>query len=152
MNLEQEWIQAHKTRTINLQSVGEKASLNLGQRYWIIALKGKGYTHISVQKVSSDMPLYYDLRVLKSLLSSLFFFSLSFSCPVLFFLFVLYTIAFLPFSPSTCGSGVESHFSPLLLSFLEYSILSCKATCSLFRHHLHINAARRLAGQHLMRR
>ena len=132
--------------------MGEKASLNLGQRYWIIALEGKSYTHISVQKVSSDMPLYYDLRVLKSLLSSLFFFSLSFSCPVLFFFFffVLYTMAFLPFSPSTCRSVVESPFSPLLLSFLESSILSCKATCSLFRHHFHINAARRLARQHLM--
>ena len=27
----------------------------------------------------------------------------------------------------------------------------CKAACLLFRHHLHINAARELAGQHLMR-
>ena len=38
--------------------------------------------------------------------------------------------------------------SPLPL--LEPSTLSCKAACSLFRHHLHINAARELAGQHLM--
>ena len=35
---------------------------------------------------------------------------------------------------------------------LESSTLSCKAACLLFRHHLHINAARELAGQHLMRR
>ena len=40
-------------------------------------------------------------------------------------------------------------YSPLPL--LEPSTLSCKAACSLFRHHLHINAARELAGQHLMR-
>ena len=33
-----------KTRTINLQRVGEKASLNLGKRYWKIVLKGKSYT------------------------------------------------------------------------------------------------------------
>ena len=52
--------------------------------------------------------------------------------------FILYTMASLPFSPS-------------LLPFLESSILSWKAACSLFRYHLHINAARRLAGQHLMR-
>ena len=39
--------------------------------------------------------------------------------------------------------------SPLLL--LEPPTLSCKATRSLFRHHLHINAARELAEQHLMR-
>ena len=36
------------------------------------------------------------------------------------------------------------------LPLLEPSTLSCKAACSLFRHHLHINAARELAGQHLM--
>ena len=35
---------------------------------------------------------------------------------------------------------------------LECSTLSCKAACLLFRNHLHINAARELAGQHLMRR
>ena len=39
-------------------------------------------------------------------------------------------------------------FSPLC----EPSTLSCKAAGSLFRHHFHINAARELAGQHLMRR
>ena len=46
--------------------------------------------------------------------------------------------------------GVLFLCSPLPL--FEPSTLSCKATCSLFRHHLHINAARELAGQHLMRR
>ena len=46
--------------------------------------------------------------------------------------------------------GVIFLCSPLPL--LEPSTLSCKAACSLFRHHLHINAARELAGQHLMRR
>ena len=38
--------------------------------------------------------------------------------------------------------------SPLL----EPSTLSCKAAHLLFRHHLHINAAKELAVQHLMRR
>ena len=66
--------------------------------------------------------------------------------------FILYTMDSLPFSPSTCGPGVSRPFSPSLLPFLESSILSWKAVCSLFRHHLHINAARRLAGRHLMRR
>ena len=85
-----------------------------------------------------------------SLFLSLFF-SSSFFCPSYFFPpFVLYTMAFLPFSPSTCGSGVGSPFFPLLLYFLESSILSCKAARSLFRHHLHINTARGLAGKHLM--
>ena len=44
--------------------------------------------------------------------------------------------------------GVLFLCSPL--PFLEPFTLSCKAACSLFRHHLHINAARELAGQHLM--
>ena len=35
---------------------------------------------------------------------------------------------------------------------LKPSTLSYKAACLLFRHHLHINAARELAGQHLMRK
>ena len=76
---------------------------------------------------------------------ALFSFLCFFFCPV------LYTMVFAPFSPSTCKSGVESFFCPLL-PLLEPSTLSCKAACLLFRHHLHINAARELAGQYLMRR
>ena len=45
--------------------------------------------------------------------------------------------------------GVLFLCSPLPL--LEPSTLNCKAACSLFRHHLHIDAAKELAGQHLMR-
>ena len=61
-------------------------------------------------------------------------------------------MASLPFSSSTCGLDVESPFSSSFLHFLESSILSWKAAHLLFRHHNHINAARRLAGLHLMRR
>ena len=83
---------------------------------------------------------------------SFFFFSSPFSVSLSFFLFSYYILWFFtPYPPSTCGSGVGSPFSLLPLPFLELSILSCKATCSLFRHHLHINAVRELAGQHLMR-
>ena len=46
--------------------------------------------------------------------------------------------------------GVFFFCSPSPL--LEPSTLSYKAACLLFRHHLHINAVRGLAGQHLMRR
>ena len=45
--------------------------------------------------------------------------------------------------------GVFFFCSPSPL--LEPSTLSYKAACLLFRHHLHINVARELAGQHLMR-
>ena len=82
---------------------------------------------------------------------SFFFLSLFSVCPPFFPFFVLYTMAFLLFPQFTCGSGVRSPFSLLLLPLLEPSILSCKVARSLFRHHLHINAARELAGQHLMR-
>ena len=36
--------------------------------------------------------------------------------------------------------------------FLESSTSSCKAALSLFRHHLHINAAKELVERQLMRR
>ena len=103
------------------------------------------------------------LRILNSFLLLLYFFNLFplfflfsffldfFSCHLFFLFFVLYTMAFLPFPPSTCGSGVGSPFSLIFLPLLEPSNISCKAACSLFRHHLHINAVRGLAGQHLMR-
>ena len=107
--------------------------------------------------------LVLGLRVMNSSFLLLYFFnlllsfSLSFSSSSLFYVllffsfFVLYTMVFTPFPQSTCGLGVGSPFSLFLLPLLEPSILSCKAACSLFRHHLHINAARELAGQHLMR-
>ena len=92
--------------------------------------------------------LVLGLRVTNSSFLLFYFFQL----PPFFFSFsVLYTMVFTPFPPSMCGSGVRSPFSLFPLPLLEPSILSCKAACSLFRHHLHINAARELVGQHLMR-
>ena len=80
------------------------------------------------------------------------FFSSLFSVSPPFSLSSYYILWFFtPFPPSTCGSGVGSHFPLLPSPLLEPSILRCKAACSLFRHHLHINAARELAVQHLMR-
>ena len=79
-----------------------------------------------------------------------FFSSPSFS---LFFLFLYYILwPFYHFLLPHVDQVVEVLYILLLLPFLESSILSCKAACLLFRHHLHINAARGLAGQHLMRR
>ena len=126
-------------------------------------LKRKSYTRTYTESILGHA-LVLRRRVLNSSLLLLYFFnlyvlSLSFSFPVCFFCpFFLHLSSyyilwlFLPFPPSTCGSGGGSPFFLLLLPFLESSILSCKVACSLFRHHLHINAARGLAGQHLMRR
>ena len=85
-------------------------------------------------------------------LSLSFSFSLFFLClSIFFFLRIIYYGFFALFPPSTCGSGVGSPFSLFSLPLLEPSILSYKAACSLFRYHLHINVARELVGQHLMR-
>ena len=91
--------------------------------------------------------------------SILSFFSFSFSflflppffLPLLFsFLRIIYYGFFTISSIHVWVRCWKSFFFSLLLPFLESSILNCKVACSLFRHHLHINAARGLAGQHLM--
>ena len=51
LNPKQEWTQAQKARTINLQRVGEKASLNLGKRYWKTVLKGKSCTCTNTKNI-----------------------------------------------------------------------------------------------------
>ena len=124
-------------------------------------LKGKSYTRTYTESILGHA-LVLGLRVLNSSFLLLYFFNLyvfsfsfflqSFSVSPPFSLSSYYILWFFtPFPPSTCGSGVGSPFSLLPLPLLESSILSCKAACSLFRHHLHINVARELAGQHLMR-
>ena len=125
-------------------------------------LKGKSYTRTYTESILGYALVLW-LRVLNSSFLLLYFFNLYVLSLSFFFLqsfsvsppfsFSSYYILwfFTPFPPSTCGSGVGSHFSLLPLPLLEPSILSCKTACSLFKHHLHINAARELAGQHLMR-
>ena len=66
-----------------------------------------------------------------------------FSCYILWFLY--------PFLHPRVSQVLGVFFYPRS-SLIESSTLSCKAACLLFRHHLHINAAIELAGQHLMRR
>ena len=82
------------------------------------------------------------------------------------FLFLVFFLLSLPLNPfsyyilrflhqflhSRVGQAFGVLFLCSPLPLLEPSTLSCKAACLLFRHHLHINAARELAGQHLMRR
>ena len=76
---------------------------------------------------------------------SLFFFPLN--------LFSYYILWFLhQFLHPRVGQALGVIFLCSPLPLLEPSTLSCKTAYSLFRHHLHINAARELAGQHLMRR
>ena len=91
--------------------MGEKTSLNLEKRYRLLVFKGKSCTCNNAEKHPRSCP--------NSVINSLefflftvvflrpFFFSSVFSRPPLFeFLFVLYTMVFAPFSPSTCESSV----------------------------------------------
>ena len=90
----------------------------------------------------------------------LYFFHLFLSFSFLYFfsvphslnLFSCYILLFLHYFLNPHVSQVLGVFSPCSPSpLLEPFTLSCKAAYLLFRHHLHINAARELAGQHLMR-
>ena len=126
----------------------------------VYSVKRKELYSYIYRKYGHDLVLW--LRVLNYFFLLLYFFNLyvlslsfflqSFSMSLPFSLSSYYILWFFtPFPPSTCGSGIGSPFSLLPLPLLEPSILSCKGACSLFRHHLHINTARELAEQHLMR-
>ena len=97
--------------------MGEKTSLNLEKRYRLLVFKGKSCTCNNAEKHSRSCP--------NSVINSLefflftvvflrpFFFSSVFSRPPLFeFIFVLYTMVFAPFLPSTCESGVGNFLVP----------------------------------------
>ena len=90
-----------------------------------------------------------------ALFFSFFFFFSLFSlfsvCVPLFSLSLYYILWFLHHFLNPRVGQVLGVLSLLPLPLLEPFILSCKAACSLFRHHLHINAARELVGQQLMR-
>ena len=107
--------------------MGEKASLNLGKRYWKIVLNGKSCACTSTKSIfrhalviwskilNSSFLLLYFFNLLLSLSLFLFFrlFSLS---PFFWSLFMLYTMIFPQTSPPTCESGVQSFFVPFCLS------------------------------------
>ena len=78
-------------------------------------------------------------------------FSFSFFFPLN--LFSYYILWFLhQFLHSRVGQALGVLFLCSPLPLLEPSTFSYKAAYSLFRHHLHINAARELVRQHLMQR
>ena len=118
-------------------------------------LKGKSYTHTYTESILGHA-LVLRRRVLNSsflllyffniyVLSLSFFFQSFFVCPP-FSLSSYYILWFFyHFLHPHVGQVLGVLFSLLPLPLLEPSILSCKAACSLFRHHLYINAARELA-------
>ena len=149
--------------------MGEKASLNLGKRYWNIVLKGKNCTCTHTESILGHA-LVVRSRVQNSFLLLLYFFHhfLSFCLSFLFCFLSLFLIfffssflSFFPFRVIYYGfyNNFSIHVWVRCLEFLcplspllEPSTLSCKAASSLLSHHFHINAARELVRQHLMRR
>ena len=138
----------------------EKASLNLGKRYWKIVLKGKSCTCTNTKSILGHALIVWS-RVHNSFFLLLYFFNLLLFFSLFFFLFFSPPLLFIPFHVIYYSSYTNfsthvwvrcSEFLCPLLPLLEPSSLSCKAAGSLLRHHLYINAARELAGQHLMRK
>ena len=146
--------------------MGEEASLNLGKRFWLIVLIGKSYKCTNTKSILGQALVVWS-RVQNSFFLLLYFFNLSVSLSVslsLYFSFswfyfpplllipfrVIYYGFYANFSTHVWVRCSEFHCPPSPL--LEPSTLSCKAAGSLLRHHLHINAARELVGQYLMRR
>ena len=85
-------------------------------------------------------------------LSLSFFFLVFFLVSISLNPFSYYILSFLHhFLHPHVGQALGVLFLRSPLPLLKPSTLSCKAACLLFRHHLHINVARKLAGQHLMR-
>ena len=142
-------------------------STGLQQMALNIVLKEKSYMRTHARSILGHVLVLW-LRVLNSSFLLLYFFnlllSLSLSLSLSFFLvFFLLSLPLNPFSyyilwflhqflHPRVGQALGVIFLCSPLPLLKPSTLSCKAACSLFRHHLHINAARELAGQHLMRR
>ena len=105
---------------------------------------GHALTVWSIVKNSSVLLLYF-FNLLLSFLFCVFFF-----VPFLWIPFrVIYYGFFTIFSIHVRVRCWE--FSYSISPLLEPSTLSYKTACLLFRHHLHINAARELVGQYLMR-
>ena len=125
--------------------MGEKASLNLEKKFRLLVFKEKNYTCNNAEKHPRSCP--------SSVINSLEFFLFKvvflrpfflFSCFLLFFLsfeflFVLYTMVFAPFSPSTCESGVGSFPVPsrtslnLLLLAIRLFVYCSGITSTLMR-------------------
>ena len=126
--------------------MGEKASPNIGKRYWLIVLKGKSYSCTNTKSIFG-----YALIVWSTIWNS-FFILLSFFNLSLFssFSFLLSSFSLNPFLCYILW--FLYHFLHPRVSQVLGVSLPHFAAYLLFRHHLHINAARELAGQHLMQR
>ena len=141
--------------------MGKKASLNLGKRYWKIVLNGKSCACTNTKSIFGHALVMWS-KVLNSSFLLLYFFNLLLSLSF-FFLVFFFSLPLLLIPSRVIYHDFSTNFSTHvwvrcskflcpLSPLLEPSTLSCKAVVSLLRHHLHINAARELDGQHLMRR
>ena len=108
-------------------------------RTWPVSMIDNEELFLFIVVFLPPFPLFFSL---------LFLFPLSFSLNLLSCYILPFLHNFLhPHVSQVLGVFFFCSPSPLL----EPSTLSCKTACLLFRHHLHINATRELAEQHLMR-
>ena len=122
--------------------MGEKASLNLEKRYRLLVFKGKSWTCNNAEK----HPRSCLNNVIKSL--EFFLFTVVFLRPYFLsfflllsfgFLFMLYTMVFASFSPSTCELGVGNFPVPsrtclnLLLLAVRLLVYCSDITSTLMR-------------------
>ena len=142
--------------------MGEKASLNIGKRYWLIVFKGKSYSCTNTKGIFGyalivRSIIWNSFFLLLSFFNLSFFSSFSFFVPLSLNPFSCYILwFFLSFSPSTCELGVGSFSVPFrsslnLLLLAVRLLVYCSGITSTVSWAA-FNAARELTGQHLMRR
>ena len=132
----------------------EKASLNLKKRYRLLVFKGKSYTCKNAKKhhrlcpsnVINSLEFFLFIVVF---LQPFFLFSVFLSSSSLWILFRVIYHGFCTIFTIHVWVRCWEFLCPIS-HLLEPSVISWKAACLLFRHHLHINAARELVGNHLM--
>ena len=117
--------------------MGENANLNLGQRYWYIALKEKSYTCTDAKSILGHV-LVLGLTVMNSSFLLLYFFNLFFSfslsfcssflfCPPFFLsFFVLYTMVLHHFLHPRVGQVLGVLFSCFPCLFLNLPFLAVR--------------------------
>ena len=132
--------------------------MNPGKRYWKIVLKGKSCICTNTKSIFGHALVVWS-RVQNSFFLLLYFFNLLLSFSIFLFFLLLFFWSLFRVIYYSFYTNFSTHvwvrcseFLCPLSPLVEPSTLSCKAVGSLLRHHLHINAVRELAGQHLMRR
>ena len=134
--------------------MGEKANLNLEKRYRLLVFREESYTCKNTKSILGYTlvvwSIVYSFSFVLLYFFNLFFFSIFLSSPLSLNAFSRYIPWSLHYSHRTRVSQALGASPCPISHLLEPSTISCKTACLLFRHHLHINAARELIEKYLM--